>query len=433
MAVESWLCLGGTELANNSRTVAYARTGAGPRGVAVYDLYPGLPALLGDAPYTTPAADGAAWYDPAIPASAGFGGLYITNLSGLDSAPYQRPVVDRTSDGAVLGRPRYGARTIQVTGILIGRSCCSTAYGLAWLAAALRAGCADGPACEGDSLQYLAAMPSPLDSPGTTVPWRTLQNVGMTDGVTISDRYGGASACGTCGGCPMMEVQFTLTAATPWAYWDPTTVLTQAAWTSADLPQGCITWVHSTAACSSTGSDCPDVATMPLYDPSCPPSTTIPDLPIIEDDCACLPLSRRRKVIAVPAADVPVWLDAVPVMELFSGNTPLRNVRLRWYQNPLGRTTPDDIGDCAWCSEVNISYVPASSSLGVDGTRQQLVVTLPGGGVQSAAPVVSGPSGGPLLWPTMTCGTPYLISIEAETSSVDAAAWVSLDIVPREV
>ncbi|MET7572954.1 hypothetical protein ABZT04_31335 [Streptomyces sp. NPDC005492] len=65
--------------------------------------------MLGDEPYTTPAADQAPWYDPNVPASEDFAGLLVLSMDGIDDYPVKRSVTNAVTGGGVLG-PRWWRR-----------------------------------------------------------------------------------------------------------------------------------------------------------------------------------------------------------------------------------------------------------------------------------------------------------------------------------
>ncbi len=154
--------LGGTEIVNDSRTTAYMRNGIKPGTLSVNgDCGCGnLLELAGcDDEYTTPANDNAPWYDPAIPESAEFAGFLSTEFEGLNST-FTRTVSESITDGATLGRSRFGSRTLTWKGFLFGSSCCGVAYGLRWLGKTLQGSKNCGNNCFGDDLELLVCCPT---------------------------------------------------------------------------------------------------------------------------------------------------------------------------------------------------------------------------------------------------------------------------------
>lgn len=247
MAFEGFLSLGGTEIANASRTKAYADELVPLLGLSDCWDCADLAQVLGDDPYTTPIIDRPDWFTDHDPDSGDFCGFYPLEIEGLDDGVREATVTELSLDGAVVGAPRYKSREIRVSGLLIGVTPAAVTYGLAWLSKALEgAPCRDAEGCTGDHLCFYSACPpmcsdSPaLDAwpnPDEVVPmhhesqfylcdgglittWeracsvdyeRTLYQVSLTSGPTIVERYN--SHCGA-----MVRVEFTLVAGVPFAF-----------------------------------------------------------------------------------------------------------------------------------------------------------------------------------------------------------------------
>lgn len=441
MASTSWLCYAGTEIANSARSHAYAVNGLKPHTMTVKDCgCADLGAMLGDGAYRRPDLDSPAppWVDPLDVDSYEFGGLIITRLDGIDSAPVDRPVTNRLGDGAVPGRRRYGPRVITVTGVLIGSSCCGIAYGQRWLNSVLAGsqGCGDS-GCGGDDLNYLDCCPEICEDAASFTSyaacaapyWRTLRDVVLTSEVQVISEIGGGCEC--CQGCPAREVTFQLTAG-PWAFREPVEVADCVTFPEPVDDDVCEVW-STDPDCLSDEAACAAAAPMPCpLDPACP-VPVVPELPLPSNRCQCDPVAGRvRLCIDVPAGVAPAWFDAVPVITIKAGDLPLRSVRIRFYSNPLGLDV-EQLDACGFCAELNVSYLPASASLLLDGTVQQGVVQCPGRAETSAGSVLAGPAGGPLVWPVIECGAPYLVCVEADAGSIAPDSCVSLSTVVREV
>ena len=149
-----------TELWNNRRTVAYLANGL---KLPTLSITPGcqcesLDPLFcdqgtgTDGAYTNPAADDAPWYDPLVPDSAEFAGMFVESVTGFDST-LRREVIDGAIGGGTLGPLRRGPRCLTVTGWLFGKTCCGAEYGLQWLTEALTGG-----ACEDCALGDLMML-----------------------------------------------------------------------------------------------------------------------------------------------------------------------------------------------------------------------------------------------------------------------------------
>lgn len=447
MAAIDYLCLGGIEIANNARTVAYARNGLKPHTMQIRDCGCGdLAAILGDPEYRLPALDTEsppAWVDPAVPESWDFAGLLVTGIDGLDSAPMTREVTDRTGDGAVIGRRRYGPRSIVVTGLLIGGSCCAIDYGMRWLGSALRGSmvCGAGAGCSGDDLRFLSCCPDICeDSPGFTSYeecaepyWRTLREVALTSPLEKTGTVGASCTC--CRGCPAAEVQFGLTAGRPHALREPITVTAAGeSWTADDTESACVTWLSEPCpddpeGCGPGAPSCLDAA---LAEMGCAP-TAPPALPVPVNPCSCEPLTRRRHCVSIPSSVLtPIWSDVVADLAIYAGSATLRGVRVRFFPNPLGLGI-DQLDPCGWCAEINAAVIPASATLRVDGTRRAVTVTCPGTDEVPASGAVTGAGGAPYSWPVLDCGVPYIACFEADAATIADDARITVRVISREV
>jgi hypothetical protein len=101
--------------------------------------------------------------------------------------------------------------------------------------------------------------------------------------------------------------------------------------------------------------------------------------------------------------------------------------------NPLGQPI-DDLDPCAACGEVTLSRIPAGASFVMDGTTRTVTIDCPGSGPTDASPLL-GQGGGqlPFRFPEIACGgTPYVLCVTADATSVAADASVSASIAVRE-
>jgi hypothetical protein len=436
------MCYAGTEISNAARSYAYGLNGLKPHTMTLYGCgCDDLAEMLGELPYRRPDLDDPAppWVDPLDLDSYEFGGFVITRLDGIDAAPVDRPLTNRLGDGAVPGRKRYGPRIITVTGVLIGSSCCGISYGHRWLSAVLAGsqGCGES-GCGGDDLRFLDCCPEICEDAAdfTSYPacandhWRTLRDVVLTSEVQVISEIGGACPC--CQGCPAREVTFQLTAGRAHAFREPVDVAECVTFPEPVDDGVCELW-STDPDCMSDEQICAAQEPVPCpLDPACP-VPTVPELPLPTDRCQCDPIAGRvRTCLTVPAGAAPSWFDAVPIITLSAGVLPLRAVRIRFYSNPLGLDL-DQLDPCGFCAELNISYLPASATMVLDGTVQQGIVQCPGRAETSASTVLAGPAGSPLTWPVIECGSPYLVCVEADAASIAPTSCVSLSTVVREV
>lgn len=448
MGVDLWAELGGEELVNATRLAAYVRAGYKPRTATItVDGCPGLATALScltdaaGAPvpvsYTRPddPADPAPWYDPLDPPSADFAGLLVTSVEGAETAPFTRQVTPLVGDGAVLGSPAYGPRVLEITALLIGRTCCSLQAGLRWLNGVLRSACDPG----GAELSYLECCPNETTTAAVGVaPFlRSMRRVGVSDGVKVTNRVG--PSCGLCAsGCTYMEVQFTLTAGDPFSYGPAVLALDDLI--LAGGYSECVTWnvprrkveiapgkfriVESDCATGGCGQgDCPS------QDPRCPVSPLPPSFPA-PDPCGCDPLVTVGGFGYIAPGVAPAWQQMVPVVTLSSGANPLRGIRVKLYSNPTQRPVAD-LDECDVCADFAVSYLQPGTSFTVDGRDRRFYLTCPGGERSPGDPLVSGSSGRPFRWPVLDCGGGYSVSVTADAATAADDAAYRVELVPR--
>jgi len=137
---------GTRELWNHSRTFAYAELA----GIKDKGLHLERPACVmpsycdgDDGIYRTPELDNAPWYDPSFSESKDAAGIYVTDIGGLESFG-SREVVP-TAFGSTVSRVNPLPKTLTISAVLVGKTCCATQYLLRWLTARLQEkSCLDG-------------------------------------------------------------------------------------------------------------------------------------------------------------------------------------------------------------------------------------------------------------------------------------------------
>lgn len=506
-AMASYLSLGGNEIVNAARLKAYVDAGLAPSGFNILcsgcegledilqcineDAPPGgyqlpeLPALPAD-------PEGhwrAPWYDPNVPESKNFAGLLVTSVTV--SSPYSREVTNGIGNGGTLGRLRINPRTIVVHGFLIGKTCCATQYGLQWLTSVLTgSGCEN---CGGDDLDFLTCCPSingedacitvtdPETGRGTIYVrpneeseyeraddfWRTMHNVGLVSGPDVISCKGNSCGCG-CGA--LIEVEFTLAAASPYmnslekeilhvvptlvgckdnpddeetVTIDPTDPATEdcaddhitivetvenevcpddgdtleVEWLecpeSNDLCN--ITWipVGDGELCASA-SDCPPLPSC-IEDPFCP-APPVPPVPsmIVAPDCACIPLRSTRVFATVTPTRV--WGSSTINFEVYAGDKDMRNLAIRIWQNPLGK-------DCSVTGCEGEPTQPTEHQIGCGAFRGSYgVIPAPGswcdGNDDISTSLTPGEWAGYKLDPFSPAGTPIGARVLAHLSTI---------------
>jgi hypothetical protein len=435
--------IGGVEVWNMARLSAYLKNVGSPfdTGAAVCSCDTLTRAVIDNDPtapaYDTPATDPAPWYDVDVPDSAKFLGFMPISVDGLDDNPRARTVTNAVGGGGVFGPVRALPRTITVTGLLIGASCCGADYGMHWLTEAL-AGCAD-TACGGDCATFYQCCPEATETPAqfNARRRRTLRDVALVAGPTVTDRVGGSSCGGTCGGGEIIQVEFTLVAASPWFWTDPTPVL------DVPIPAGgsgdCVDWcvrgsggAHDCApseclfqACVSDSSACSD----PLRTPVTPPQPQLPTTSF------CIPFAPEVACYTLDLTARPGWSADVPMITINSGSSELRNLRIVFYEKPANASglTCDEVANTNRCNTAEdfvITYMPANSTITIDGQTGKATLDCRGTCV-SASTVYGDQDGGPLNIKDLD-GCQYCICLESDNLHVSAPdASVSISVTGR--
>lgn len=445
MAVEGWLCLGGTPITEVCRSQVYAQNGFRPHGVQINPCgCCGTPAqwaaAMGDAPYTNPTADKAPWYDTSEPDSGDFGGFMVTSVSGLGAGPITRTLTQRANGrGSFIGPAVQSAPVIVVTGILFGKTCCSVDFGLRWLGTVLQGSC--GSDCDGDTLSFLDCCPD-FDACAAAVPvvppfdcltphLRFLEGVQLIQSPAVTARYG--ACCGNCEGTSYMEVTFQLAADAPCVYRAPVQIVSGQTFEPDADPDGCdVVWnlVGDGESCPDDG-DCVTVSDCLTDD--CAGVPAPPKAPTPSNPCICLAFNTRRSVVEIPAGTIPEFTEGLPVATVYSGSKALRQVRVRFFVANQGQTI-DEVDPCTSCGEVTLSFIPANSTFVFDGKTRKATITCPGSQPLDASQLM-GSAGGrlPIEWPNLQCaGSRFLMSVEADAETVSPDSTVSLDIVAAE-
>lgn len=163
------------------------------------------------------------------------------------------------------------------------------------------------------------------------------------------------------------------------------------------------------------------------FDPFCN-TASLPPAPTFTDSCFCDPIVPTEICFAIPG-DTVAFFDSVPVIEIFSGDTPMRSTTIRFYQNTMDEpccTLADN--PCKNCASIEIRYIPASSTLTVDGQSRQVTVMCPGSTTAQLADHLVGT----FTWPVLEC-IDYCVCIETDGLIVAANATVSVSVIPREM
>lgn len=154
----------------------------------------------------------------------------------------------------------------------------------------------------------------------------------------------------------------------------------------------------------------------PLIDPSLPVLPVPPAPPTIPNlDLETEPYWLRY-YLDLPATDVAEWAQTIPTVVLTTYTSALSEARVRFYANPDG--LPDDqVDPLSYCGEFIISYLPANTIITVSGVGQVAYASVNGADVVPADQILYGTNGGPMVWPELSCGVAYFVTVDISPTS----------------
>lgn len=423
MAFEGWISYGSVEVANSARVRAYV--GAAPwwdrsRDPEDEDLH----LALGDGAYGSPFSDNPPWVDPNDMDTYRFWGVHPLSVTGLEDSTRTATVSESILDGGFIGGRRKATRSIVVGAMLLGEDDAAVAAGLNWLSSVLDGSCSD---CDGDSLCYLQAIPyidETLADPSECAEdyIRTIPRVSCISGPTV------VAKTLLSDDSVMWRVQFAFTAQTPWVFGTEIEVAADMIASSRAALPGFL-W----PPIEQRDFDCPGSNVGPanlIQDPLLPPFPVVPTIPRISNLGYAPPDAWSRWAMQLPEALIPQWNDVVPTLRIRTGPVERRYLRFRYHADPLGRFSVPDLDSCSYCGEFVISYLPPDSIITIDGVAESITVELPGGIVVDGESLVWGTDGGPFVWPVISCGFSYVLTMDTIRDS-DPPAMVSVALNQR--
>lgn len=424
--------LGQTEIANSRRVVRYMEHGVKNISAEVMtdDSWPGLATWLGrEDDWILPELDeDCPWYDPSIPASAEFAGVWPMQVEGLDSTPLDRETIEGAVVGGSFGVDRIPPRVITVEAVLIARSPAGLRYGVEWLGSALRgSNCRDGGGPR--RLQFLNSAPA-MDDRMTpeniqlagNAESRMVVDVVQTGALEIEESFGtwaleGHQPTG-------VRVSFELTAGVPYIWRTPLSLasgLRPADGVERTLRFENVDEYGNLARCEGQLSTLVDPEAAPLVDIARPVS--------VNALAGTKPLVSRRSSWVLEGGRLPLWAETVPSVIIESGSQAERSIRLQWVE---GVVDIDDDVTCQTIGEAMVGYVPPNSRMVLDALTGGATVITEDGLELNATPVVSGRWGGPWRPPVFACGNSYTLIIDSLVG-VSGATRVSIDGYVRQV
>lgn len=398
-----WMSLGGQEVWNVERTTTYLHANVPTLDITGCESCGTLAAALGDEPYkNNPVDDNAPWISVDEPDLADFYGFYPMSMNGLYDNTLTATVTELAGDGGFIGRPRRTSKEIRVTGVLLARTQIALVKGRAWLINTLTqsSACGSGFNCNGADMCFFATCPATFEEGDFYL--RTVRDVAVSEGPLITALHGRLPS-----GAWMDEIEFTLTAATPFIY---------GPWGNVGSTQGTTGSTTGVVTLDPTApvlADCAYMPTAPIYDPNLPPLATPPRPPTILGNYQPPTPYSMGYSLFIPASAVPESVDAVLRIRLTTGIEPVRWVRMRLYVSPMGFDQKVyDLDHCSFCGDIVVTYIPAQSVFRIDGQNQTLTIEDATGEIHQAAHLAFSSRGSPSVWATLSCGVDYWLSVE---------------------
>lgn len=246
--------------------------------------------------------------------------------------------------------------------------------------------------------------------------FRTLYNVGLTEGPVITEHQ--RVGCG-CGGAEVMQVEFTLVASKPYLYQDSIVIQN-------NLPLS-----FGVATSSPELADCGQATC--AINPACPPPVT-PPLPVLTNNCYVAPITPTATRISVPRSYWPDLTDVVPIITIYSGSQALKSTTLDFYTTASGDPCGEIVSLGAFpcnpaCGTLKIPYIPGDSTFVIDGRINKMTVICPfRTAIQPGEKLTSGEWG----WPSFSCYG-FCFELITDQSVLNSTATVTFELVPRSL
>lgn len=365
-----YLAFGGVEVSNAERTRRYLERGLGPANVNVI-ASASCAAIVaveqGGNLAVSPSADPAPWYSAAYPESAGFLGMVVDDVDGLD-VEVELSLTDRLRVGAALGSTLRKARVMKVRGFLIATSCASLEYGRAWLAKTLTATC--DPACGGTTVRMRRLCPPG----GYPNEW------GVRTGYAAALLSAPRVLSTPDGCCDYAEVEFSVVLANP------------------DLYADAVTAAGPTAMQAVIGGGCVDFCSWLLGQPAAVSAlVTAP-----ASGAAAGVVTIQTGASPVNGAAVWVGYSLYPSSALFPAAC-LYPSPLLGAPEPLPQVCPTVFA---------FDQIPANTTLVVDGAQRRVYTVQGGEQIDASNLLVVAGQAGP-DWPVVDCGATARIAAAA--------------------
>lgn len=194
------------------------------------------------------------------------------------------------------------------------------------------------------------------------------------------------------------------------------------------------TWAGTAGGSESVRTERTRATTADLADPTLPALPVAPKPPLVGTTFPAAQL-WRRSVAEIPSDVVEAWALAVPRIAVRTSSVgTVRNMRLRFHANPFGYS-PTDVDPDSYCGEVLITYIPPDSEMVLDGVDRSATAFIKAYPPIPADQNVLSTDGGPVNWPELTCGVPYVLSVDylyTDTASPGSTAAISVELTRKD-
>jgi hypothetical protein len=172
----------------------------------------------------------------------------------------------------------------------------------------------------------------------------------------------------------------------------------------------------------------------PLLDPDCPPVPAPPRPPFIDDSCLEEVVTEWRRLYVnlekVDYWDTPVWAELVPTLSI-TATQDVRQVRIRYFQNPFGRGL-DDLDADEFCAEQIITFIPGGAILTIDGVTRRVRAEVAGSATSLTADKLLATQAGDVeQWVALSCGMPYFLTVDVPVDLPANAISVGYELTAR--
>lgn len=337
--------------------------------------------------YVAPDIDGAPWYNPDSPESAGFLGFLVNDIK-MNSV-VGRSVTTRATayGGGVLGPLRRTERTIEFNVFMFACNSESMDYGFRYLTDALGGvGCDDGDCtlCEAEYRDNCAVVGDPPTVSQFESSLWILKNVGLLSGPNYTDNPAPSLACN------VREVTFTLVSEQPYKYKCPITEVDNEAFTGMPV-------------------DCQSI-----------------DSWFCDDSTICNSVEENITIG-----------ETALIIQVQAGSKPLGDVRIEITPDQFGyvcspETAPAGYVPPSPCASIRLTDVPSGAKLVYDTSIESIYMILPGGDVVDATRFLDPRVADIPSYPTLRCGS-FCLCISVERCSVSPGSTLTVYSQHREL